>query len=224
MQRPRSRPAGCAGAPRPLRRSRPRVAAPGALAPRPLRRGAQALLVGLCLAPALAGPLRAEMADATYLLDLHAGSDHADLVRRASRGGFALSDGTPVSLRRWYSPETPQLTLRMLTEVSEGFGLTWGLSSGEQGPKYRIAPAIHLGFILQHHLAPNATLSLSGGTLLGGGLRELPCQADYGAFGVMEVNCRLAASTLPPEQTLEHLLDVSGSSGSWLAVAFDWRF
>lgn len=182
------------------------------------------LLAALALLPILGGAAAAEVFETTYLLDLQQGSAQSSRVRSARRGGYELSDGTPVSLQDWYRPETPMLTLRMMTELSDGLGLTWGFSTGEEGEKYRIAPALHLGFIWQQALTDSALVTVSGATVIGGSLGERPCTADYGEFGVMPVNCRLAASILPPAETLDYLLDVSGRRDSWLAVQFEYRF
>lgn len=188
-----------------------------------LRRPAVLLLAAL---PLLAGgaPASAEFTDHSYLLDLSAGSAQSARVRSAGRGGYALSGGQRLSLHDWYSPDMPELTLRMMTEVSDGFGITWGMSTGERGAKYRIAPALHLGFVMQTEIIPNGRLSLSGSTLLGGNLTEAPCRADYGEFGEMPVNCRLAAGLLPPEETLGYLLDLDGWRTGWLALQFEYSF
>jgi len=49
---------------------------------------------------------------------------------------------------------------------------------------------------------------LRAATRFGGGLKEGTCVADYGDIGgVQSVNCRLAASELPPQETLKHLFN-----------------
>lgn len=175
----------------------------------------------LCLLPLA---IKAEIADHTYILDLDDSSPHGSTIQTARRGGYELSGGQPIALRDWYRPDMPEMTLRMLTEVSEGFGITWGLSTGEAGQKYSIEPALHLGFILQEEVGQNATLTLSASTLIGGDLSERPCDADYGEFGSMKVNCRLAATTMAPEETLNYLLDADGGRASWVSLQFEYRF
>ncbi|WP_139165910.1 hypothetical protein [Paracoccus tibetensis] len=195
--------------------------------PRPLGALPARLVLGAVLAAApavLPHPAAAEFLDHSHLLDLSDGSDRAARVRTASRGGYALSDGRPIRLRDWYEPGLPDLTLRLMTEMSDGVGITWGVSTGETGRKYRIAPALHLGFVLQDELFENALLTFSGSALLGGDLTERSCMGDYGEFGAMAVNCRLAATILPPEETLDYLLDRSGWHSSWLAVQFEYKF
>lgn len=73
-------------------------------------------------------------------------------------------------------------------------------------------------------LSEKATLSTSLHTLIGGQLRERSCSADYGAFGVSEVNCRLAASLLPPEETLDYMLDMPGWKETRLSINFQLVF
>lgn len=160
----------------------------------------------------------------THLLDLQAGSGRSDLVRDIRRGGYELAGGGAVAFRDWYTPDLPDLTLVLLTQLTDGFALTWGVSTGEAGRKYRIAPALHIGFVAQTELWANATLTLSAQTLIGGGLRERSCLADYGPFGMAEVNCRLAATPLPPDETLRYLMDVPGRDDSRISLRFDYRF
>lgn len=160
----------------------------------------------------------------THLLDIFQGSARSDLVRSVSQGGYELAGGEPVSFDTWYSAALPDLTVLLFTEVSDHFGVSWGFSTGERGRKYRIDPALHLGFTWQAALAKNITLSTSLMTVVGGDLREKTCRADYGAFGVSEVNCRLAASVLPPEETLDYLLDRPGWEDSRVSVRLEIRF
>jgi hypothetical protein len=61
-------------------------------------------------------------------------------------------------------------------------------------------------------------------TLLGGRLREKSCTADYEEEGISEVNCRLAASLLPPEETLNYLLDVSAQTETRITLRLQYSF
>lgn len=176
------------------------------------------IYLGLC------APVAAEFREHTFLLDVHSGSARSTLVQRIAEGGYELSDGTPISFSGWYTPALPDISLIFLTEISEGFGISWGLSTGERGKKYRIAPALHVGFILQREVFPNAVLSLSATTKLGGRLSERTCTADYGVFGTAKVNCRLAASEMRPADTLSYLLNGRGRDESRVALRFSWRF
>lgn len=176
------------------------------------------------LAVCAAMPAAAQIFDRTQLLDVHAGSARSDLVRRLRNGGYELAGGGAVSFDRWYSPRMPDLTMLVFTELSDRFGIAWGVSSGEAGQKYRIDPALHLGFTVRTEPFRDATLSLSVDAILGGNLREKSCRADYGTFGMAEVNCRLAATEMPPEETLTHLLDVKGREESRITLRFECRF
>ena len=146
--------------------------------------------------------------ETTHLIDIRAGSDLTEKVRKISYGGYELSDGTPVSFRKWYTSNWTDLSLTWMTEINSNFGVYWGLSTGESGPKYRIQPGLKIGFLLQSEITRSGTISLSATTILAGMLTEETCIADYGAIGgVQTVNCRLAASTLPPAETLQHLFN-----------------
>lgn len=49
--------------------------------------------------------------------------------------------------------------------------------------------------------------------------------ADYGEIGGMqEVNCRLAAEPIPPNETLQYLVNEPGRNESRLSVTFEYRF
>src|SRR5690349_5208929 len=144
------------------------------------------------------------------LIDIHQGGGLSDLVHFLSFGGFELSgadsDGTPAfqSFGPWYNTYWRDFSAEWLLTLDDDFGITFGLSTGERGEKYRIDPSLEFGFITQAHPRPNATLSLTVATTLFGHLTEYPCEADYG-HGLQTVNCRLAADPIDPALTLNYL-------------------
>lgn len=172
----------------------------------------------------VSGPTAAEFRDHTFLMDVYTGSARSALVKAAARGGYELADGTPLRFEAWYTPRLPDISVVFLTEVSGSFGLIWGLSTGEHGEKYRIAPAVNLGLILQQELFPNAVLTFSATTTIGGRLSERTCTADYGIFGTAQVNCRLAATDMRPDETLSYLLTGRGRDEGRIMLSFNWRF
>jgi hypothetical protein len=188
-------------------------------------RGARAL--GLAAVFAWAGtPGHAgEFWDNTYLLNLTLGSSLTEDVEKLSTGGYELADGTPVNFQYWYQRTWTDLHLQMLTQLSPDFGILWGLSAGESGPKYTIYPGVTFGVLWQIFQNGNSNLTLSLSTVRGGNLEELPCFADYGAIGgVQEVNCRLAASPIPPAQTLQYLVrEISPDTGV-VSLTYTIRF
>lgn len=122
-------------------------------------------------------------------------------------GSFELSDGQVQSFDRWYHPDFQDLRLSWLLPMSPTWGVTWGLSTGERAEKYTIAPSLKLGFVLDMPLSHRSRLSASASAWLGGRMREKPCSAFYAEFGDFKaVNCRMAASLLPPEETLNYLV------------------
>lgn len=177
----------------------------------------------LSLAPM---PLRAnEFWDVTYLVGLTQGSSLTALVDRMSQGGYELSDATPVSFGRWYRRRWTDLHLDMMTQLSPRVGLLWGLSSGESGPKYQIHPGVKIGMIWQIYQNGNSALTLSLSTVIGGNLVEFPCIADYGAIGgVQKVNCRLAATPIPPKDTLKYLVRAQSPYMGQALLTYTIRF
>jgi hypothetical protein len=140
------------------------------------------------------------------LVDIGQGRGLSEAATSLGLGGYELADGTQVRFSDWYHSNFPELHAEFMTQLTEDFGIFWGLGTGEQGQKYTIDPSLRLGFIAQAHPNENSVLSLTVNTILGGKFTEKTCNADYGEIGgVQEVNCRLAASELPPQETLQYL-------------------
>ncbi len=182
----------------------------------------------VCVAGLLASSARLPAQDwieNTHLIDVRVGSDLSDSVREYSRGGYELSDGTPIRFGDWYSSGWRDLSVTLLTEVNRNFGILWGVSTGEAGEKYRIDPAFKIGVIIQTELSSNAVLSFSATALLWGHLTEKTCIADYGAIGgVQKVNCRLAATPLRPRDTLDYLFDEAPADQFQLKIGYVFNF
>ncbi len=195
-------------------------------APRPMlgRLGrATAVAATLCATPdgAVAQPRLSD----TQLLDVRLGSARSEAVAGVRHGGYELADGTRITFEGWYSRRWPDLDIRFLTPLAPDLAMTWGLSTGERGAKYRIDPALRVGLVYRRRLDAARTLSVSMTTVLGGDLRERPCTADFGAIGgVQRVNCRLAASTLRPADTLRFLMRKRGHRESRLSISYVLRF
>ncbi len=120
--------------------------------------------------------------------------------------------GQVVPFERWYRPAgLPELTVLFITPLDRDLALLWGLSTGERGEKYRVHPGLYVGLTVQVPLRRNIWLTASATTVLFGNARERSCLANYGAIGGwQEVNCRLAASPLPPAETLRYLIRTPG--------------
>lgn len=163
--------------------------------------------------------------EATQLLDLRIGSSRSSLIDQIRYGGYELADGTAVSFEPWYSSRWQDTTVQFLTPLSDDFGITWGFSTGERGEKYTIAPALHLGVIYQMRPSRRETVTIAVSLLFAGNLRERSCTADFGAIGgIQEVNCRLAASPLPPADTLRFLFRERGFRESRISISYVIRF
>ncbi len=168
----------------------------------------------------------------TFLLDARTGSSRSALARELSQGQARLTGGRSIDLAEWYTPSVPEMNLTLLTAVTPSFGMIWGISTGERGIKYRIDPGVWLGFVYRYELTQNTTISFTASTLLGGNFREKTCRATYGdqskpdpiLKGEQIVNCRLAASILPPDQTLRFLERRSGLSETRVRLRYEYRF
>jgi hypothetical protein len=204
--------------------------------PRPLRRARRVSCAGwkcslswlfLCAAVVLpAARIQAQsFTERTSIISFRYGSSLSDQMREVRRDGYELSDGTPVSFRQWYASSRKDLQLTWLTELSANFGLLWGFGTGERGEKYHIQPGLKIGVLFRTDLSRDSSLSLSATTILGGWLKEDSCVADYGAIGgVQTVNCRLAASVLPPAETLQYLYNEPPEDQLVLSLRYSFRF
>ena len=161
----------------------------------------------------------------THLVGIQQGSSLSRLVSHLRSGGYELADGRPVAFEHWYKTRWTDVSLTWMTQVSDNVGILWGFSTGERGAKYTIHPSLKLGWVAQGKLAQGAYLTFRATTVLGGRLQETSCIADYGDIGgVQAVNCRLAASTLPPADTLQYLLNEKPANRTQVSLAFEWRF
>jgi hypothetical protein len=185
------------------------------------------LALGLAAASGLAATTAgaSEFWDNTYVVGITQGSSLTEEVDRLGAGGYELSDGTKVNFQDWYGRQWTDVHVEMLTELTKDFGVVWGLSSGESGPKYKIYPGLQIGLMWQIFQNGNSDLTLSVTEAIGGNLVELPCVADYGAVGgVQEVNCRLAATSLPPQETLQYLVNMPSPDAGLVSLSYTIRF
>lgn len=167
----------------------------------------------------------ASFLDATYLVEVKQGSQLSMLARTLGSGGFETATGGRVDFRPWYSARWMDASITWMTQLTPNFGILHGVGTGERAQKYEIAPSLKLGVVWQTQTGRNAFLGVRATTTLGGELREKPCVADYGQIGgVQAVNCRLAASLLPPEQTLDYLVSQKPPDRHQVNVMFTWRF
>lgn len=177
-------------------------------------------LAGLS-APAAAAPNFGD----TRVLEVRLGSQRSELVDTLRYGGYELADGTAVRFDAWYTSRMPELDFRFITPLGPNVGFTWGFSTGERGEKYTIDPALRIGLLYRYDLDRFRWLTLSMTTVVGGNLREAPCTADFGPIGgVQSVNCRLAATPLPPQETLQYLIRQNGFRETRISISFTMRF
>lgn len=161
-----------------------------------------------------------------YLMDVYTGSHRSSVARDLSKGGYELSGGEFVAFRDWYTPtSSTDTTILFLRQISPDFGLIWGGSTGERGKKYEIDPALHLGLLYRYSFSDSMALSFKAIYPFFGEMTEKTCTADYGDLGgVQTVNCRLAASTLPPAETLDYLVHLKGETDAKISITFTFAF
>lgn len=155
---------------------------------------------------------------------------HTPLSRQVSQfrnQGYELSGGQAINFNTWYSTDWQDMRLSWLTQVHPSWGFIWGFGTGERGQKYRIDPSLQLGLLMNQAIDPHSAWSLKVSTRVGGRLKEKPCEAFYNAdpaSGMQTVNCRLAASELPPEETLQYLLNTPPDDRLSLTVRYVRQF
>lgn len=167
----------------------------------------------------------ASFLESTYLIDLQQGSPLSQSVVALRTGGYELSGGRFVSFNDWYRTKWTDVSITWMTQVSKNLGIIFGANTGERGKKYTIEPGLKLGLLMQSRTGKNAFLALRATTILGGALREKSCTADYGDIGgIQEVNCRLAASTIPPPETLKYLVHDQPHNRNQVSLMLTWHF
>ena len=144
----------------------------------------------------------------TFLVEITQGSELSNKVNFYTVGGFETANGNFVSYAPWYTNHWTDARIAFMTEVTPSIGIIWGFSTGEQADKYKIYPNMKIGLAYFDKLSKDSTISLKATTIIGGKLIEYPCLADYGDIGgVQSVNCRMAASQMPPAETLQYLFN-----------------
>ena len=199
--------------------------------PPALKRGCMRALGALLLAAAPWGSAQADWAfslpspGSTSLIEIRQGSELSRQVRSLHGQGYESAGGEQVDFATWYSSNWTDMRATWMTPLSANTGFIWGFGTGERGPKYRIDPSLRLGFIHRASLARHTVLTVRATTTLGGRLREKSCTADYGDIGgVQTVNCRLAASTLEPAETLRYLFNETPRDRHQIAVSLSHAF
>ena len=160
-----------------------------------------------------------------HLIDVRQGSELSDKVRDFRKISYESADGGIISMAPLYKTSWTDMRVTWMTPLHDSLGLIWGLSTGERGLKYQIEPGITLGFTGFYTLDKNTTLQWRIQGVIGGQLKERSCQADYGDIaGIQQVNCRLAASLLAPEDTLQYLEHRRPLRDNFIMIRYQKRF
>lgn len=163
----------------------------------------------------------------TQLVDIRLNAGFARQLQPVRSGGYEAAQGDWVSFQRWYAPTWRDTSVTWMTPLSPHVGLLWGVSTGERAAKYTVAPGLRLGAVYQADLGRHTSLSFKAVHVLGGRLKERSCQANYGAISgdaEVEVNCRLAASTLAPSDTLKLMLGGKPDNATEVRLLLNHRF
>lgn len=161
----------------------------------------------------------------TMLIEIRQGSDLSRRMRGLRSQSFESAGGERVAFSAWYGSNWTDMHATWMTQLSANTGVIWGLGTGEQGRKYTISPSVKIGFIHRAHISRRTALTLRATTTLGARLREKSCTADFGDIGgIQTVNCRLAASTLEPAETLRYLFNEKSGDRHQLSVSLNHVF
>jgi len=168
---------------------------------------------------------RLEPVSSTHLVEIAQDSELSRLASSYRDGGFETAGGQWVGFDKWYLPKWTDTRVTWMTQVSPEFGMLWGFSTGEQAEKYRISPSLKLGIVYQTKVGLNASFSVRATSVLGGRMNEKTCTANYGDIGGIEqVNCRLAASEMPPADTLKYLINALPPNRHYVWVRYVMTF
>lgn len=163
----------------------------------------------------------------TELVDIGLNAGFTRQLQPIREGGYEAAQGEWISFQRWYAPSWRDTRVTWMTPLSPRLGLLWGLSTGERAAKYTVSPGLRLGAVYQADVSRQVSFSFKAMHVLGGRLKERTCQANYGALTVnadVEVNCRLAASTLAPSDTLNLMLNSRPDNAIELRLQLTYRF
>lgn len=163
----------------------------------------------------------AKLMASTHLIEVTNGSELSKTAAAFRSGSFQSSSGQQVDFDKWYSTVLSETRITWMTQMTPEVGLVWGMSTGERGEKYAIAPSVKLGFIYRTQLSRWSNFSIRASSVIGGRFREKSCTADYGDIGgVQQVNCRLAASNLQPADTLKYLIDALPRNRNGISITY----
>ena len=165
----------------------------------------------------------------TFLEDMQlvgiGGSGQSSIADGLGRRTGGLSDGSRYSYNPYYTTNFRDLRVTMLSPINRNFGIVWGFGTGESGDKYQIDPSVKLGFVATEPVGEAGLLSFSMSGIIGGYFREGTCRANYGAIGgTQTVNCRMADSTLSPDDTLNYLVNQRPSDQLTFSLRYQLQF
>lgn len=163
--------------------------------------------------------------EATHLIDLRQGSSLSARVSGLQKYSYESAYGLTLPVGRWYATHWVDVQVSFLTQINRDLGVIWGVSTGEKGEKYAIAPSFKLGLLYGIRSWGKGRLTIKAYHVFSGALREKTCSADYGEIaGVREVNCRLAASPMAPEETLRFNFNEKPEDRNFISIEYRKEF
>lgn len=184
-------------------------------------------LLCFCISPfgGFASARAFDFFEATHLIDLRQGSSLSAKVSGLQNYSYESAYGSTLPVGRWYATRWVDVQVSFLTQIDRDLGVIWGVSTGERGEKYVIAPSFKLGLLYGFSLWGKGRLSIKAYHVFSGALREKNCSADYGEIGgVREVNCRLAASPMTPEETLRFNFNEKPEDRNFISIEYRKEF
>jgi len=159
------------------------------------------------------------------LIDIRFENHMQSIARSLSRSVIQMEDGELNSLRSFYIPDFPNVGLTFSTRVSDEHYWIIGFDTGTQGDKYIIYPSIQFGWYSKFYLSRNLVFEANVSLRLGGRFKEKSCIADFGSIASSkEINCRLADSILPPNETLNYLANFRGNVHDFGSMRITYTF
>lgn len=161
----------------------------------------------------------------TRLADFQIGSVFETTTTLTARRGYELENGQFQRFREWYSNSWRDVKVVLETPIGKNQWFLWGMTTGEQAEKYIVQPSLILGYQSVFAVTDHSFFTFGLMAKFGGNLEEKSCTAKYSLTEIsVPVNCRLAASLLPPAQTLEYLWNIDAPDRLQIDVGYIWYF
>lgn len=159
------------------------------------------------------------------LFEIYQGGQRSHDIASVRRATYELSDGSVKRFDSWYRPSWVNMRVSWIANMNANWGLIWGITTGERAPKYTIYPGVIVGATYRYALSSSSYFNFQLQSVLAGEIREKSCIANYGEIGgIQPVNCRLASTQLPPEETLQYLMNKDSGERIKIYIKYEKSF